>query len=415
MQLTHRFAPVLAIPLLALAFAGLGAAAGLLNTFKQKSDGTDPAAPLTVNSQGRFFGTTMLGGSNAGKCAGNGCGTVYILTPNGTGGYSFVVAFKFTGSPDGSAPAGGVILDAAGNLYGTTKYGGTFGYGTVYELTPSVSGVWTETILYNFTASNSDGAWPVGNLVLDGSGNLYGVTLAGGSHGGGTAFMLSPKSGGGWTETVLHSFFDTLTDGYYPQAGMVLDAAGNLYGTLSNGGAHTKYGAVFELSPSSGGTWKETLLYSFAGTGDGCSPEAALTFDSAGNLYGTAMGCGGTGYSGTVFELSPSSKGWTDHIIHHFKTTGGDGTGPVAPVILDSAGNLYGTTYSGGVNGFGAVYKLTPGSGGTWTESGVHNFSGSTDGANPAAGVILGHGGLLYGTTLYGGADNYGVVYSVNP
>jgi uncharacterized repeat protein (TIGR03803 family) len=399
---------------LALAFAcTCTAGAGVLASFKQKALGVFPDAPLAIDKYGNLYGTTSGGGTNIGKCGSNGCGTVFMLTPNGSGEYSYSVIYRFMSQPDGSSPLqGGVIIDSAGNLYGATRLGGTNNFGSVYELSPALGGVWTEKILYSFAASATDGIFPNGNLIFDDAGNLYGVTQDGGEAGCGTAYMLSPNGTGGWTETILHSFKATTTDGAFPPAGLIMDASGNLYGTTSAGGK-ADYGTVFELSPSSGGTWAETQLYAFRGANDGCNPVSSLTLDADGDLYGTTFECGSHS-GGTVFELSPSATGWIPKTLHLFKASNGDGFSPYAPVIFDTAGNLFGTTYSGGANGGGSVYKLTPNSDGTWTESGVHQFSGP-DGAGPVAGVIFGPGGLLYGTTQNGGTENLGVVFSVNP
>ncbi len=211
-----------------------------------------------------------------------------------------------TNCADGWIPSAGLIFDAAGNLYGTTGLGGTDGVGTVFELTRAGGG-WTEQVLYNF---GTDGAYPGGGLTFDSAGNLYGTTGEGGIHILGTVFELTPTVGGGWTETVLHNF-GSGTDGAYPGAGVTFDAAGNLYGTTQYGGTYNSCsggcGTVFELTPTAGGGWTEQVLLNFNGTG-GANPYAGLIFDGAGNLYGTTQftydNCSGF-YCGTVFELMP--------------------------------------------------------------------------------------------------------------
>ncbi len=214
---------------------------------------------------------------------------------------------------------------------------------------------WKEKVLHNF-GTGVGGLSPQSALISDAAGNLYGTTSEGGTYGGGTAFELSPAAGGGWTETVLHNFNQNGTDGAFPDAGLVFDAAGNLYGTTSAGGLYYD-GTVFELSPAVGGGWTETMLHNFIDNGtDGVRPEAGLIFDAAGNLYGTTI-TGGTNYCngyfgnscGTVFQLSPTEGGgWTETVLHNFIDNGTDGWQPYAGLIFDAAGNLYGTTILGG-------------------------------------------------------------------
>jgi len=279
----------------------------LIHTFIAGTDGAFPAAAMIVDSQGSLYGTTSSGGTGSGCDVGGyiGCGTVFKLTPS-NGGWTETVLHSFGGGTDGEHPYGGVIQDAAGNVYGTTEFGGSdsgcdnSGCGTVFELTLS-GGVWTKTLLYTFSGSGDGGA-PDGSLVLDGVGNLYGVTLLGGL-GQGTVYELSPSSGG-WSETVLHTFcsLGKCFDGGLPFAGMTFDQAGNLYGTAEVGGA-ADAGVVFELTPSSNGGWQETVLHSFHDH-PGALPFSNLVFDAAGNLYGTTQGDGTTTF-GSVFEIIP--------------------------------------------------------------------------------------------------------------
>lgn len=222
----------------------------------------------------------------------------------------------------------------------------------------------TEQVLYNFKGG-SDGAEPDASLVFDGAGNLYGTTYYGGANGSGTVFELTPSKAG-WTETVLHSF--TGSDGALPSAGLILDGGGNLYGTTQAGGA-AGFGVVFELSPSRAG-WTETVLYSFTGGNDGRGPVGGVVFDSGGNLYGTTSGGGYPIGGGTVFELTPSGGGWTENILYAFNASNGapNGSGLHAGVVFDRAGNLYGTTVFGGTNYWGTIFELTP-SNGNWIET----------------------------------------------
>ena len=315
------------------------------------------------------------------------------------------------------------------------------------HLTPAHA-QYVESVPYTFTGG-SDGAAPASNLIPDSNGNFYGTTPNGGHTGGsscpgqnpptgcGVVFELSPPTGGSgpWIETVLYTFTGS-SDGAYPQAGLIFDGKGNLYGTTSNGGVMTGSicgtlggcGVVFELTPPAhgGGAWTETALYSFTGGNDGSVPYSNLVFDSNGNLYGTAAG-GGSAFGGTVFELTPPAGGsgpWTESTLYPF-TDDTDGGTPVAGVVFDPNGNLYGTTNGGG-SGHGVVFELTPPAGGSgpWTETPIYSFKGKTDGGYPYAGVAFDTKGNLYGTTAIGGAQSgatckptggCGVVFELSP
>ena len=316
---------------------------------------------------------------------------------------------SFNGT-DGAWPQTSLIFDAAGNLYGTTHHGGVSGQGTVFELTPTGGGGWTEKVLYNF-GKGTDGAAPEAGLIFDAAGNLYGTTTFGVSHDRyGTVFELSPTAGGNWTEKVLHSF-GSGADGTYPMAGLVFDTSGNLYGTCSQGGAYGGWGIVFQLTPQAGGGWGEQVLHNFSDYSDGSTPYAGLIIDVSGNLYGTTSS-GGDYYEGTVFELSHTAGGgWTHQVLHSFNYT--DGGTPQAGLTFDAAGNLYGTA-GGGYYGYGTVFELTPTAGGGWTEQVLHSFNG-TDGAGPQAGLIFDADGNLYGTTAGGGTYNDGTVFELTP
>jgi uncharacterized repeat protein (TIGR03803 family) len=306
--------------------------------------------------------------------------------------------------------AGGLVLDGAGNLYGTTYTGGAFGFGTVFELSASAEG-WTESVLHNFTG-DTDGKYPsyYESLVFDTAGNLYGSTRYGGS--GGAIFKLTPN-GGNWTLSVIKIF-----KGGAPECALVFDTAGNLYGTTGS--------TAFELSPGLGGSWTYRVLHVFGPTkGDGAYAHGALVFDTAGNLYGTTKFGGGVtscgSGCGTVFKFTPASGGtWRYRVIYRFKG-GTDGKTPYAGVISDPAGNLYGTTTQGGNtacnnSGCGIVFKLSPNSNGTWTETKIHVFTGlATDGAGPFGWLILDHVGNLFGTTVGGGSFGYGTVFELVP
>jgi uncharacterized repeat protein (TIGR03803 family) len=286
-----------------------------------------------------------------------------------------------------------LIRDAAGNLYGTTYAGGAGGWGTVFKL--DVRG--TETVLYGFTG-NADGGDPSPGLVPDNAGNFYGTTRVGGAYGYGTVFRVSENG----KETVLHSFGKG-TDGYLPLAGLVMDSAGNLYGTTVSGGfgEQNGYGTVFKLSKSG----KETVLHRFTGNGDGGNPwTATLILDDEGNLYGTTS-VGGTGPClggcGTVFKMSKQGH---ETVLHSFAGNFTDGIAPLAGVVRDAKGNLYGTTSGNGPNGNGIVFKVTKGG----METVLYSFTGAfngDDGASPYSGLVRDKAGNLYGATYYGGLN----------
>jgi uncharacterized repeat protein (TIGR03803 family) len=367
--------------------------------------------------------------------------TGYTNSPAGSAAYSITpltppqekVLYNFGAtSTDGGVPDAGLVFDTAGNLYGTTKYGGANGAGMVFELKLATGGGWTEKVLYNFGATSTDAAHPIAGLVFDGSGNLYGTTFAGGSVGLGTVFELSPGTGGDWTEKVLHSFGTTLTDGEVPESGLIFDANGNLYGTTEAGGAYDTtyggasngYGTAFELSPGTGGNWTEKVLYSFnyLSQTDGYYPAAGLVFDTKGNLYGTTSD-GGSGQDleggGTVFELSPATGGgWTEKVLYNFGGGSPNGYRILGGVVLDASGNLYGTANSGG-NGFGldgTLFELSPAAGASWALTLLHSFGAyETDGINPTAGLVFDTNGNLYGTTEGGGVNSFGTVFELSP
>jgi uncharacterized repeat protein (TIGR03803 family) len=360
------------------------------------TDGSHPQAGLVRDQSGNLYGTTADGGANA-------KGTVFEVRSTGaeTVLYSFCSLLDCT---DGYRPLAGLVLDTNGNLYGTAFDGGAHDGGVVFEISPSG----TETVLYTFCNRPGcrDGYYPHADLVMDANGNLYGTTQYRGANGGGTVFEVTPSG----TETVLYSFCaqSSCTDGSHPRAGLVRDTAGNLYGTTYDGGANGA-GTVFEVTPS--GT--ETVLYSFcaqSGCTDGSHPRADLVRDTKGNLYGTTYD-GGTNGKGTVFKVSPSG---TETVLHSFCAQSGcrDGSHPQAGLILDTKGNLYGTTYGGGAKRKGTVFEISP----TGTETVLHSFAANgIDGYYPVAGLILDANGNLYGTTLSGGANGGGTVFQVVP
>lgn len=386
------------------------------------ADGYYSYSGLVFDASGNLYGTTSEGGTHT-NCGGEniGCGTVFELSPAVGGGWSETILhdFDFNGT-DGTYPYSAVVFDAAGNLYGTTAGGGTGtcnsgedSCGTVFELTPDGDGGWREKILHNFGSTNTDGVTPIGGLTFDAAGNLYGTTSQGGIYNVGTVFELRPGAGGRWFEKVLHTFKNE--DGELPRGNLIFDAAGNLYGTANAGGAKGG-GTVFELSPTSDGEWKAKVLHAFVGP-NGYGVSGGVIFDNAGNLYGTSE-AGGANHRGTVFELTPTASGpWTETILHSFDQDGTDAYQPEAGLIFDAQGNLYGTSFWGGAacstkEGCGTVFKLTPSSGGNWTET-LYDFD-CTNGSAPYGGLIFDTKGNLYGTTTEC-PSQYGTVFELTP
>jgi uncharacterized repeat protein (TIGR03803 family) len=294
-----------------------------------------------------------------------------------------------------------VALDKKGNLYGTTSAGGAHYGGTVFKLTPSG----TLTTLYSFCSATAcaDGESPYGGVVLDSKGNLYGTTYDGGNdYNVGTVFMLTPSG----TLTTLHTFCSVgafCSDGYGLQAGVVLDKEGNLYGMTQGSGDCAFCGVVFKLTQSR----TFTILYTFTGGTDGSYPTAGVVLDKEGNLYGTTI-YGGASNFGTVFKVAPSG---TETVLHSFDSNGEDGFWPTGNVALDKKGNVYGTTTFGGQLGVGTVFEVTA----SGTESIFHSFAAGADGFHPVAGLVFDKKGNLYGTTEYGGSSDFGTVFELTP
>jgi len=373
------------------------------------SDGDSPQAGLTFDKAGNLYGTTRYGGSHN-------AGTVFKVTRHGSG-WLFTPLYNFTGGYDGSNPDSRVVFGPDGSLYGTTTFGGLYRSGVVFRLRPSASACktaicpWTETVLYSFTGQ-SDGAVPEGDLVFDQAGNIYGTTFAGGQGNcvplfSGCGAVYELTPSQGQWTPTVLHTFTGLSDGGAPTSGLIFDQAGNLYSTTYAGGAYS-LGTAFELTPSGAG-WTESVLHDFAGGNDGANPEAGLVFDSSSNLYGVTA-FGGSHIYGTAFELQASNGGFSYSILYNF---GVESETPVPTLTLDSAGNLYGTAQSGGTGGVGAVFQLSP-SGGSWNYTSLHDFTFST-GGYPLGNVIRDAIGNLYGTTPYGGTGQDGVVYEITP
>jgi uncharacterized repeat protein (TIGR03803 family) len=409
-----------------LSTAAWGSSEAVLYNFCQMSncaDGGGPNGPLVFDAAGNLYGTTTYGGA-----APNGGGTVFELSPS-QGSWTETVLYSFCSQPscaDGQTPEGALIFDSQGNLYGTTYSGGAYGYGTVFELSPSRSG-WSETVLYSFCSAGwpckdasgqaySD-VWPVSGVAMDKFGDLFGRA------GWGSTFELTP-SGGGWTKSDLYFIGDT------DPAGVALDSAGDVYGVAEQGALGPNPGGyVFELSKV--GDWSASVLFGFPKNvkgkfADGYNPDTTPVFDKAGNLYGTTQYNGisvngGNVVGGTAYRLTPGKKGWKFRLLHTFNGKK-DGAQPIGPLAVDSAGNIYGTTYAGGTGACqglasycGTVFKIAL-NGSAYSETVLWSFN-NTDGQHPTSGVILDKAGNLYGTTEYGGTGTWanGVVFEVIP
>jgi len=364
----------------------------VLHSFGNGKDGMNPFGDMIVDEAGNLYGTTYFGGAQ-------GRGIVFRLSPRGH--EKVLVAMP----PGEDGPYAGMIADAAGDLYGTTVQGGTGDYGTIFMLAPDG----TLSVVHNF-GGGTDGSLPYAGLTAAKSGDFFGATFEGGSgncggEGCGTIYRISPNG----KEKVLYAFQGG-SDGQLPYTAPVVDGAGNLFGTTYEGGAGDcgggGCGTVFKL----GRDGTKTILHAFTGGADGGSPIGKLVADGAGNFYGTSYSGGiaacGAG-CGTVFKLD---AGGAVSVVYSFKG-GSDGANPSGGVIMDSRGRIYGTTTYGGAAGAGTVFRIVA----KGTEAILYAFGGGTDGANPYAGLTPGVSGKLYGTTAGGGAYGQGVVFGVKP
>ncbi|HVI08237.1 MAG TPA: choice-of-anchor tandem repeat GloVer-containing protein [Candidatus Binatia bacterium] len=407
--------------------------------FAGTPDGEAPNGELVADRAGNLYGTTILGGAH-------GFGTVFELKRNANGSYTETVLYSFASNPDGANPAGGVVLDEAGNLYGTTYYGGgspSINSGIAYELSPPAKGgtQWVESILFDFSTSISAvGANPAGSLVFDSAGNLYGAAAAGGGGdalfcgdaGCGDIFQLQPPSvaGGVWTANDIHDFLVIpQSDGIAPE-GLAMSADGKLYGYTAGGAIwinqlggfySNKGGGVYRLSPSNGGgQWEEQLLYLFQYNSD----PSGIALGSDNQVFVSTRYSGDDFGPGSIVELTPSSSGviWSENVIYTF-TGGADGKSPEAPPLLDPMGDLYVTTAFGGTNNCagstepncGTFVKLTPNGNGTYTESTIFEFNQA--GYNPEGGLLL-RNGFFIGANFAGGTttgQGPGTIFEIRP
>ena len=365
-------------------------------------DGSNPAAGLVEDSAGNLYGTTLYGGTGLFGCT-FGCGTVFEVD---TAGKETILHSFGETVTDGESPYYGYLFrDTAGNLYGTTAYGGDHDSGTAFRL-----GANGKELFFSFPGG-AKGGFPYAGLVGDTAGNFYGTTYVRGSgcppYGCGTVYQVTSVG----KETVLYSFTGA-PDGEFPKSSLVWDSTGNLYGTTEYGGANG-YGTVFEVTA----TGKETVLYSFCSQADcvdGSYPYSGLVQDSSGNLYGTTVDGGANG-AGTVFELATTGK---ETVLYSFCSQSGcvDGAYPFSSLVRDSSGNLYGTTQYGGANSAdaGTIFEVTT----TGKETVLYNFCsqpGCVDGSYTATGLLRDSAGNLYGTTFYGGASGDGTVFKLTP
>lgn len=386
-------------------------------------EGATPVVPVIFDGSGAVYGTTAIGGVGT-------FGTVFKLTPpSGGGNWTEDILYAFSGGLDGQQPSG-IVFGPGGVIYSTTYLGGSdncfHGCGTIFELIPAGDGTWTKQTLYDFLGFE-DGQAP-GNVQIATNGTLFGSTPSGGpptgrcrNAGCGTIWEFS-ESGGVWTKTILHAFPAATGDGQGPNADIVLDGNGNIYGTTYAGGK-SNYGTVYELSPPAqqGGAWTETVLHSFSGTSkDGGYPIGGLAMGSGGVVYGTASYSGVPNDSGTAFALTPPKKAgraWAFRAIHKF-AGGKDGATPATTMALDQNGNLYGTTWNGGSTacylGCGTIFELAPRTGGkTFSSTILYDWPDS--GQNPDGSIVVLHDGLLYGTSEFFGTSNDGTVFTMTP
>ncbi len=364
----------------------------VIHNFTDKGkDGATPYGGPILDRLGNLYGSTYLGGAY-------GSGSVYRLSPTGSS-WSYSTLYSLRGLSDAAGPAFGTLAIHNGALFGSSEGGGYLG--TAFKVGPCKS-TCAETVLHSF-GHGTDGEEPVGGVVVDTEGNVYGTTLLGGTYGNGTVYEIKPSG----VESVIYSFVGG-SDAVNPAAAVTLDSQGNIYGTAPAGGAYGN-GAVYKLTRS-GSTWTESVLYSFQGTTDGANPVGGIILDKAGNVYGGTFD-GGVNGGGTVYELSPSGESWTFTVLYSFP--GGYG-GPYNKLTFDAKGNLYGILNGESAHGFGSVFKLSPGKDG-WTYSDVYDFTGGSDGGFPYCKLAIDAQGDIFGTAVIGGTDNQGVVFEITP
>lgn len=394
----------LSVLITAVLFAGTaraGTSGKILYSFAGGTDGEYLDTELARDSAGNLYGTSVQGGTY-------GSGTVFQVTPAGI----HTVLYSFTGGADGGEPYKGVTLDSQGNLYGTAVTGGSGscegGCGVVFKLTNS-NGVWTQTVIHAF--KGADGSGPGSPVAVDKFGNVFGTTPTGGTYGMGTLYLIQP-SGSNWKFRVIHTFTGGADGGGGSAGRLLIDPSGNLFGVCTAGGVNG-LGTVYEVSRVNGQI-QFTTLYAFKDTPDGALPYSGLVFDKSGNLYGTTYYAGANDL-GTVYMLSKNSGTWTESVLYSFQG-GADGGSPISSLVADGHGNFYGTTSAEGApGGYGTVFKMTPSASGTWTESVVYRFPGAPGLGNAYNGLITDGAGKFYGTTVHGGTTDDGAIYGFRP
>lgn len=379
----------------------------VLHYFSNGPDGAYPIGGMYQHGAGALYGTA------SGECLS--CfGAVFKLAQK-QGSWILTPIFIFKEAASGAFPQGELVAGPDGGLYSTTYLGngGLDDCGVVFEVKPgtrapaSVLTEWSEDLLHIFGLHGSDGCNPNGGVIFDQAGNVYGAADGYGNDHQGVVYELSP-SGSNWIYTILYTFTDN-NAGDSLVGDLIFDSAGNLYGVSSQGGAYG-FGEIYELSASGSG-WTENVIHSFQNGADGANPEAGLIADNSGNFYGTTS-TGGAHQDGTVFMLTAPNGVWTLNTIYAFK---GGGSGPYGPLVMDGAGNLYGTTYGGGAYGNGSVFELTP-SNGAWIYTDLHDFSSSgLDGKNPQGSIVVSANGTIFGTATNGGQYGYGTAWQITP
>ena len=390
-----------AVALLATA-SWAASTAKLIYSFGGSADGEYTDTELVRDSAGNLYGTSVQGGTFGG-------GTIFQVSAAGV----HTVLYNFTGGADGGEPYKGVTLDAQGNLYGTAVTGGggscEGGCGVVFELAKS-GGNWTFSVVHTF--QGNDGSGPGSPVSIDKHGNLYGTTPTGGAKGVGVVYRIAPDGSGGWKFRVIHTFTGG-ADGAGGSAGrLLIDAGGNLYGACTVGGVNG-FGTVFKMS-SVQGQWQLKTLYAFKDSPDGALPYGGLVFDKLGNLYGTTYYAGANDM-GSVYKLTHANGTWTESVLYSFKG-GSDGASPISSLVSDGVGNLYGTTSEGGAAacGCGVIFKISRSATG-WTESVVYRFPGTPNPGFAYNGMVSDSAGSFYGATVHGGSGNDGAIYKFTP
>ena len=373
-------------------------------------DGSVPSASLTIDSSGNLYGTTAGGGSYD-------SGTVFRMTLHDQV-WSFTKLFSFNFDISGRSPSSPLIFGPDGALYGTTQFGGPGTAGVVFKLQPSPTGCgstscpWKAKVLAAFDGTHGTPNAPSGNISFDAAGNLYGTTVSGGNYddclptdeGCGTVYRLVKAAN--WAVDTMYQFTGAAA-GSKPEGGVIFDQVGNLYGNALENNFEGGGGDIFQLSPSGSG-WSFNLLFQFQCT-NACWPYSGLIFDQSGNLFG-ATSSGSTG-GGTVFQLSPAGESWNFNLLYSF--TGS--TGPYSSLLMDQAGNLYGTTFRDGAHNCGSAFKLTKNNG-NYAYTDLHDFTcNGSDGKHPVGGLVMDSHGNLYGTTQEGGSTGNGIVFEITP